>query len=80
MSDLIALRNDGFVTVKSPYWTVVHDASQGGCWTSVTFTHGSGRNLLTAPVSARVRNLEAHPKAIRTGRLAREQNRERNTI
>ncbi len=61
MSSVTATRKGRIVEVKSPYWTVEHDASQGGCITSVVFAHGSGKNLLTGPVSARVRNLEAHP-------------------
>ena len=56
-----AVRKGDFIDVSTDFWTVRHDARQGGCWTSVVFTNGSGKNLLAAPVSSRVRNLEPNP-------------------
>ena len=38
-----------------------HDGRAGGCMTSVKFRHGSRKNLLAGPVSARVRTLDPHP-------------------
>ena len=47
MAAVTAIRKGRIVEVKSDFWTVRHDASQGGCIASVTFAHGSGKDLLT---------------------------------
>jgi len=61
MSAVTAFRDGGKVRVRSKHWEVVHDAAAGGCWTSLTFRHGTRKNLLAGPASARVRNLDPHP-------------------
>ena len=61
MSTLKHVRTRNSITVRSDYWEVVHDLKAGGCWSSVTFVNGSGKNLLAGPVSGRVRNLDPHP-------------------
>ena len=61
MSQVTCEKRKSRIIVKTHYWRVEHDLKAGGCWTSIVFKHGSGKNLLAAPVSARVRNLEAHP-------------------
>jgi hypothetical protein len=58
-----AVRKGNIVEVSTGHWTVQHDARAGGCWTSLVFKHGTGKNLLAAPVSSRVRNLEKNPKS-----------------
>jgi len=57
------VRKGPLVEVSTEHWTVVHDARAGGGWTSLVFTYGSGKNLLAAPVTSRVRNLDPHPKS-----------------
>jgi len=54
-------RNDKYLFVTSAYWQVRHNLRAGGCWDSITFKHGSGKNLLAAPVSGRIRILNPHP-------------------
>ncbi|HUS79891.1 MAG TPA: hypothetical protein VM283_01405, partial [Armatimonadota bacterium] len=44
----------GDVTVRTPWWEVVHSAAQGGAITSVTFANGTRRNLLVEPIATRV--------------------------
>src|SRR5579862_8173371 len=61
MSQITATRKGNIVTVRNKYWEVEHDARAGGCWTSVKFLNGTGKNLLAAPISSRVRNLDPHP-------------------
>jgi hypothetical protein len=61
MSDIKVTRTDGAILVDSGYWKVRHDLRHGGCWDSVTFRHGSGRNLIEAPAGSRIRVLEPHP-------------------
>ncbi|MCY3018388.1 MAG: hypothetical protein NTW87_05065 [Planctomycetota bacterium] len=61
MPAVTATRKRNLVIVRNEYWEVQHDARQGGCWTSVRFFNGTRKNLLAAPVSARVRNLDPHP-------------------
>ncbi len=57
-----AVRRSGKnLLVESPYWTVRHDLGAGGCWDSITFTHGGGENLLAGPVGGRIRCREPHP-------------------
>ncbi|MGD0089124.1 MAG: hypothetical protein ABSE73_04330 [Planctomycetota bacterium] len=51
----------GRIQVRNEYWEVEHDPQAGGCWTAVRFFHGTRKNLLAGPVSARVRTLEPHP-------------------
>jgi hypothetical protein len=58
-----AIRKGSTIVVSTDLWTVQHDVKAGGCWTSLVFTHGTGKNLLAAPVSARVRTLELNPKS-----------------
>ncbi len=41
----------GDVTVRTPWWEVVHDASRGGAIAGVSFTNGTGRNILREPVA-----------------------------
>jgi len=51
----LQLHRDGdLLTLSSPFWSVRHDLKQGGCVTGVTLTHGSGRNLVKAPIGAAV--------------------------
>ncbi|MDD5705104.1 MAG: hypothetical protein PHR35_04205 [Kiritimatiellae bacterium] len=40
--------------IANEYWTLAHDRRQGGCPTSLTFRHGTGRNLLVAPLGAHI--------------------------
>jgi hypothetical protein len=54
-------RSGNYLFVASPYWKVRHNLRAGGCWDSITFTHGSGKNLLGGPVGGRIRCLEPHP-------------------
>ena len=61
MATVTARREGDHVMVRNDYWEVRHDAKQGGCWTSIRFLNGTNKNLLAAPVSARVRNLDPHP-------------------
>ena len=42
------------LTIANDYWTVVHDAMQGGCPSSLVFHHGSGQNLLVRPLDAHI--------------------------
>ena len=54
-------RKNKSIVVATPYWQVRHNLAKGGCWDSITFTHGSGKNLLDGPVSGRLRILQPHP-------------------
>lgn len=47
-------RDENHINIVSPFWQVTHDLARGGAITDVRITHGSNRNLLTAPVSAAV--------------------------
>lgn len=58
---ITVIRKDKSVEVRSAYWRVRHNLKVGGCWDSITFTKGTGRNLLTRPVSSRIRCLYPHP-------------------
>nr|MBA3710682.1 hypothetical protein [Planctomycetota bacterium] len=53
----------GRVRVHSPFWTIEHDPAHGGAWTSLVFTHGSGSNLLRAPVSSAIKFAFADPES-----------------
>jgi hypothetical protein len=62
MSDVTCEKRGGKVVVRSKYWRVEHDRGAGGCWTSIRFTRGSGKNLLTSPVTSRIRPIKReHP-------------------
>ena len=43
------------ITIRSPYWQVQHRRKSGGCFSSIRFTHGSGKNLLASPVTSSIR-------------------------
>ncbi|MBA3707743.1 MAG: hypothetical protein H0W83_02855 [Planctomycetes bacterium] len=60
-TDLVIDTQGDRIRVSSPWWTVEHDGARGGAWTSIVFTHGSGANLLRAPVSSMVRYAFADP-------------------
>ena len=54
-------RSADAILVENAYWQVRHNLKAGGCWDSIRFKNGSGKNLLQAPVSSRIRTLEPHP-------------------
>jgi len=56
-------RKGQHILIQSPYWVVRHDLKAGGCWDSITFPNGTGRNLLAGPVGGRIRCLEPHPRS-----------------
>lgn len=45
----------GVITIRSPYWQVQHRRKSGGCFSSIRFTHGSGKSLLSSPVTSSIR-------------------------
>src|SRR5688572_32293282 len=47
-------RHAQFVTVESPFWTVVHDTARGGVPVDIRFTHGLPGNVLREPLVAAV--------------------------
>jgi hypothetical protein len=55
MPNLVSLKRDDAVVIRSDYWQVEHRRSAGGCWTGIRFNSGLRRNLLTAPVSSRIK-------------------------
>ncbi|MFH1708799.1 MAG: hypothetical protein ABIF71_12905 [Planctomycetota bacterium] len=61
MAAVMVTKKGSKVVVRNEYWTVEHDARTGGGWSSVKFAKGTGKNLLAAPMSWRVRNLDPHP-------------------
>lgn len=46
--------NAGDITVRSPWWEVIHSRAQGGAISSITFPNGSGQNVLKAPISSKI--------------------------
>ncbi|MFB3893203.1 MAG: hypothetical protein ACE15C_14395 [Phycisphaerae bacterium] len=61
MPTVKVVRKADAIIVSNEYWEVRHNLKAGGCWDSIKFAHGSGRNMLVAPVSSRIRCLEPHP-------------------
>src|SRR5688572_33264219 len=47
-------RHAQFVTVESPFWTVVHDTARGGVPVDIRFTHGLAGNVLREPLVSTV--------------------------
>ncbi len=43
------------IIIRSPWWQVQHRRGYGGCFCSIRFTHGSGKNLLSSPVTSAIR-------------------------
>lgn len=41
----------GDVTVRTPWWEVVHSAARGGAITSIRFTNGTSENILREPIA-----------------------------
>jgi hypothetical protein len=46
----------GTLTLKTPFYRVLHDLRKGGVISSITLDHGSGSNLLAGPVQTFVRD------------------------
>ena len=44
----------GDITVRSLWWEVVHSRAHGGAISSITFSNGTGQNILRAPISSRI--------------------------
>lgn len=51
------------IIVRSDWWQVEHRRDAGGCWGSIRFFKGSGRNLLRSPVTSRIRFCQVLPSA-----------------
>ena len=55
MPQVRCTRQGDRIVVESRAWRVEHDRRAGGCWSSIRFFKGSRKNLLTSPVTSRIR-------------------------
>ena len=69
-----------FFGANAGYWKVRHNLKSGGCWDSITFAKGSGKNLLGGPVNCRSRILDPHPTSDGSSMLFFDQSQEKNPI
>ncbi len=71
-------RRKNAIIVDSGYWKVRHNLKAGGCWDSITFAKGSGKNLLAGAVNCRSRILDPHPTSDGSSMLFFDQSQEKN--
>ncbi len=48
----------GVLSLRTPFYEVVHDLKRGGAIAAIRLTHGLATNLLTHPMEARLRNAD----------------------
>ena len=53
--------HDKGVRLRTQFWQVEHIREAGGAWSSITFTNGSGKNLLRGPFSSALRFVRPDP-------------------
>ena len=55
MAEVRIAEHESGITVSTDFWQVEHARRSGGAWGSLSFKHGSGKNLLRAPLTSSLR-------------------------